>query len=203
MDISELSKGERFPDWQKVYEGPVEKLPWYHQELDADLGLALKAEVGSKGKAFLDLGTGPGTQAIGLAKLGYNVTGSDLSQVAIDKAKKLSDQVRWVQDDILKSKITDQFDYIFDRGCFHTLPPESRSTYVATVKRLLKPNGKLYLKCFSTKQEEWEFGPHRFSPEDIKSIFESSFTVASVKDCEYQGPMESNPKTLFCVLNLN
>ena len=36
----------------------------------------------------LDVSCGIGTQAIGLAKLGYDVTGSDLSPEAIERAKR-------------------------------------------------------------------------------------------------------------------
>jgi len=40
-------------------------------------------------KNFLDLGTGPGTQAMWLAKRGYKVIGSDLSDAAINRAKNV------------------------------------------------------------------------------------------------------------------
>ncbi|MBI1662851.1 MAG: class I SAM-dependent methyltransferase [Nitrosopumilus sp.] len=37
----------------------------------------------------MDLGTGPGTQALELSKIGFKVTGTDISQSAIEKAKKI------------------------------------------------------------------------------------------------------------------
>jgi len=40
-------------------------------------------------KNFLHLGTGPGTQAMWLAKRGYKVIGSDLSDAAINRAKNV------------------------------------------------------------------------------------------------------------------
>ena len=40
-------------------------------------------------KNFLDLGTGPGTQIMWLAKRGYKVIGSDLSDAAINRAKNV------------------------------------------------------------------------------------------------------------------
>lgn len=40
-------------------------------------------------KNFLDLGTGPGTHAMWLAKRGYKVIGSDLSDAAINRAKNV------------------------------------------------------------------------------------------------------------------
>lgn len=44
-------------------------MPWYNEKLDADLENEMKLRKITKGR-FLDLGTGPGTQAIQLAKMG-------------------------------------------------------------------------------------------------------------------------------------
>ena len=71
---------------------------------------------------FLDLGTGPGTQAIQLSKYNFEVTGTDISQSAIEKAKKLSHEIYFLVDDILNSKLADKkFDSIFDRAFFISL----------------------------------------------------------------------------------
>ncbi|MBU0769533.1 MAG: class I SAM-dependent methyltransferase [Proteobacteria bacterium] len=43
--------------------------------------------------AFRDLYTGPSTQAIALLKRGFTVTGTDISESGIKKAKKLSNTV--------------------------------------------------------------------------------------------------------------
>ena len=56
-------------------------MPWYNENLDFDLENELNQRNITKGK-FLDLGTGPGTQAIWLAKRGFKVIGSDLSESA-------------------------------------------------------------------------------------------------------------------------
>ena len=57
--------------------------------LDHDLENELKSKNYGSGN-FLDLGTGPGTQALQLSKFNFKVTGTDISQSAIEKAKKLS-----------------------------------------------------------------------------------------------------------------
>ena len=76
---------------------------------------------------FLDIGTGPGTQALRLSELGFNVTGSDLSEYAIEKARKISNRVNFIVDDILNSKFKEnEFEYVFDRGCFHVLSINDR-----------------------------------------------------------------------------
>src|SRR5574338_509029 len=155
-----------FPDWQNIYateESNVQKLPWFSRELDLDLKQELASRNLRKGK-FLDLGTGPATQALQLSNIGFDVTGADISASAIARAKRLSKEVRFVVDDILESQLDDnQFDYIFDRGCFHVLDPVRRPRYAKKVNTLLVSGGLLFLKTFSVREPS-DYGPHKFTP---------------------------------------
>lgn len=120
----------KFPDWNELYKNqPAESMPWFSSTLDPDLGKALKENRIGSGR-FLDLGTGPGTQAMNLAMIGFSVTGSDISENAIKRARELYRNVEFVVDNILHTKLAGKFDYIFDRGCFHTLAPENRPAYI-------------------------------------------------------------------------
>ena len=65
-------------------------MPWYNERFDSDLERELdQRKIIANGKKFLDLGTGPATQAIWLVKRGFSVIGSDLSEAAINRAKKV------------------------------------------------------------------------------------------------------------------
>ncbi|XYI04052.1 methyltransferase domain-containing protein [Sorangium sp. So ce1128] len=76
---------------------------------------------------------------------------------------------RFLQADILDSRLDDRFDVVFDRGCFHCLPPERRADDVRTLKRLVAPGGLFFLKCFSVLEprgqgrarDEWATWPSR------------------------------------------
>ncbi|WP_437674587.1 class I SAM-dependent methyltransferase [Sorangium sp. So ce131] len=198
-----MNAERNFPDWQELYRTtPNESLPWYHERLDADLEQALERWHVASGRA-LDLGTGPGTQALALAGRGFEVTGSDLSHAAVEKAAALAAErgasVRFVQDDILDSRLAERFDVVFDRGCFHCLPPERRADYARTLGRLVAPGGMFFLKCFSVL-EPWDGGPYRFSPEDIREVFGERFEVLSVHETVYQGTLDSLPRALFVAL---
>jgi 2-polyprenyl-3-methyl-5-hydroxy-6-metoxy-1,4-benzoquinol methylase len=108
MNLSEDEKHE-FPQWEELYqEREIESLPWFNPELDEDLENALD-ELELWGGSALDLGTGPGTQAIHLARRGYNVTATDISSAAIrlarEKAQKQGFEIRWEQDDILDTRL--------------------------------------------------------------------------------------------------
>jgi ubiquinone/menaquinone biosynthesis C-methylase UbiE len=198
---SQLSKD--FPDWETLYKSQkVEAMPWYNEKLDFDLEEELYRRKITSGK-FLDLGTGPATQAIWLAKRGFQVIGSDLSEAAIKRARNIyaaEKDVDFIVDDILNSKLKEnEFDYIFDRGCFHVLSPADRQIYISKIKGVLKDKGILFLKCFSDKEPRQE-GPYRFSQAEIRSLFSKYFIIDSIKETVYQGTLDPLPKALFAVM---
>ena len=192
-----------FPDWETLYKiQKVETMPWYNEILDSDLEDELARRKITNGK-FLDLGTGPATQAIWLAKRGFNVIGSDLSETAIKRANSVyanEKNIDFVVDDILNSKLkANEFDYIFDRGCFHVLLPVDRQRYITKIKQILRNNGILFLKCFSDKERRRE-GPYKFSQDEIMDLFNKHFEMVSIKETVYQGTLDPYPKALFVVM---
>jgi len=194
-----VSDDRQFPNWDSLYldEKMVENLPWFNKDLDKDLQAELDLRNIRNGR-FLDLGTGPATQALRLASLGFDVTGTDISENAIQRAKRTG-RAKFVVDDILDSRLEGKFDYIFDRGCFHVLPVSARAAYVKNVVRILEDRGFLFLKCFSSL-EPASGGPFKFTPDMIRQIFSSEFDLVSVKETEYQGTLNPFPKALFAVM---
>jgi SAM-dependent methyltransferase len=182
-------------------------MPWYNKSLDADLELELDKLKINRG-SFLDLGTGPGTQAVKLFERGFDVTASDLSPTSIRKAsvryhKNTNNKIKFIVDDIINSHLnSNEFDFIFDRGCFHVISPEKRSIYTEDVNRILKVGGLLFLKCFSEKEPLRDTGPYRFSPDVIKKIFEErGFKLQSSRETVYQGTLNPLPRALFAVIS--
>lgn len=198
-----------FPDWETLYKNQeVKSMPWYNESLDPDLELELE-KLKIKNGSFLDLGTGPGTQAIKLFERGFDVIASDLSPTSIHKASiryndKMSNKIKFIVDDIINSHFrNNEFDFIFDRGCFHVIAPEKRSKYTEEVNRILKERGLLFLKCFSEKEPVRNTGPYRFSHDMIRNTFENNgFKVQSIRETVYQGTLNPLPKTLFVVLQV-
>jgi SAM-dependent methyltransferase len=188
------------PDWETLYKSQrVETMPWYNENFDSDLEKELdERKIINNHHKFLDLGTGPATQAIWLAKRGFNVTGSDLSEAAINRARQIyakEKNVNFIVDDILHSELKgNEFDYIFDRGCFHVLLPADRQNYISKIKQILKDNGILFLKCFSDKEPRQE-GPCKFSPDGIRDLFSESFRIDSIKET-----LDPFPRALFVVM---
>jgi SAM-dependent methyltransferase len=196
--------GKDFPDWETLYKSQkIETMPWYNENFDSDLEKELGERKIISDCKFLDLGTGPATQAIWLAKRGFKVMGSDLSEAAINRARKIyanEKSVNFIVDDILDSNLKEnEFSYIFDRGCFHVLSPGDRQKYIRQIKRILKVNGILFLKCFSDKEPMQE-GPYKFSQDEIRDLFNESFRIDSIKETVYQGTLDPFPKALFVVM---
>jgi SAM-dependent methyltransferase len=65
-----------YPDWERSIERQAH-----------DLDAIIRAHWGAGVSSILDAACGIGTQALGLARLGYRVTGSDLSPAAVQRAQ--------------------------------------------------------------------------------------------------------------------
>ena len=98
------------------------------------------------GKKALDVGCSAGGFSMRLKELGFDVVGIDISEKAIDMAKKLSKNIRYYVADITEWKIKEKFDYIF--GMFDLLSfimkKELRIKALKNMIYMLKKGGKIY-----------------------------------------------------------
>jgi len=188
-------------NWETIYKSmKINEMPWYSPELDNDLQDAVD-KLGLKSGTFLDIGTGPATQAHKLAERGFDVTGTDISEDAILLAKQAYTAIEFIQDDILKTKLTKKFDFIFDKGCFHVIDEDKREVYVKNVFNLLNDSGLLFLKCFSDKMPETGKGPHLISEKTIRETFERDFFINEIHDTEFKNDRAPRPpKALFVIM---
>lgn len=112
-----------------------------------------------KGKKALDLGCGSGTTAFTLAKLGFTVTGVDISETAIAMAKDLSEQqnlqINFVVGDILQlEKMNEKFNLIYDSHCLHCIVfDEDRVKVLEEIKKSLVPRGVFVLDTMVTNKD--------------------------------------------------
>lgn len=101
----------------------------------------------------LDLGCGTGTNALTLARHGWQVTGVDFVASAIQQAKAKTRQaglkVDLRQGDVTRLPgIQGPFDLVLDIGCFHCLSPQGRQIYVQNLEQLLSPGGTFLMYAF-------------------------------------------------------
>ncbi len=103
----------------------------------------------------LSLSEGEGRNAVFLATRGLEVVGTDISSVALDKAKKLA-QSRGVE---IETIVADLNTFIPDENYYGSvvsisahLPSKVRSRMYPLVQRSLKPNGVLLFEAYSENQ---------------------------------------------------
>ncbi|MEI7767685.1 MAG: class I SAM-dependent methyltransferase [Phycisphaerae bacterium] len=190
-------------DWARLYqENDPEQLPWFCTELDQDIDKSLRLMKLRKAN-ILDIGSGPGTQTIALADLGHNVLGLDISPAAVRKARRRASQAgvtaKFTAGDITTFAHRQPFDAIIDRGCFHALPANYRMRYLVRVAQLLKPNGWLFLKTFSSREPRSD-GPARFKASEIRLIFRPFFRWEASWGSVFSGTLQTYPKALVCLL---
>jgi thioredoxin reductase/SAM-dependent methyltransferase len=94
----------------------------------------------------LDVGSGEGADALWLAARGWQVTGVDISTVALaraaDHAKAAGEQVRWVHADLTAdAPFEERFDLV--SAHFMHLPPAQREELYARLADLVAPGGTL------------------------------------------------------------
>src|SRR2546428_4013547 len=113
--------------WEGLYAtSDVADLPWYTPNLDPDFERSLAAQ-NLQGSRVLDLGTGPATQAMNLARRGFYVIGTDISPSAIKKAKAASKAagliIELLAGDNLPSQLVESLVAVIrDLGVFLSLP---------------------------------------------------------------------------------
>jgi len=107
----------------------------------------------------LDLGCGTGTNAITLARHGWQVTGIDFAWRAIKVARRKASQAGvnvdlWVGDILNPDNLAGQFDLILDIGCYHSLDTGDQQTYIQNLERFLAPQGKFLMYGFFRGSDE-------------------------------------------------
>ena len=107
----------------------------------------------------LDLGCGTGTNAITLAKNGWDAVGVDFAAKAIKIAQKKANdagvRAKFVLDDVATlKKVTGKFDLILDIGCLHSLSLKDKKRYIINLERLLSDNSYFLAYAFLKQYDE-------------------------------------------------
>lgn len=116
-----------------------------------------------KPSRVLELGCGPGRNAVYMAKQKCEVDAVDVSPVAIEWAQeRASDagvKVNFTCDSIFSLDIEpESYDIVYDAGCFHHIPPHRRLQFMPLIARALKPGGMFGLACMGAKSPEEQGG---------------------------------------------
>jgi SAM-dependent methyltransferase len=173
--------------WIRLYEQTATRdLPWANRGPFSPLVRAVENGWLSPPGPVLDVGCGVGRNAFWLAKRGFRVTGVDIAPGAIAAAESGRESgaqnPRFVVDDLLASALPRAgFRGAVDVGCFHTLPPKTRTAYSASLARLLSPGAPLVL-FWVAREETGSWGPpHRLSVDEVTGALERLFVVDRIE----------------------
>jgi SAM-dependent methyltransferase len=149
--------------WDGFYEDRDKPIPFFANRPDENLVEYLERGL-IRPRRVLELGCGPGRNALFLASRGCSVDAVDLSPAAIAWAAERAAQtgpgaqaVRFHCGDAFELTREDLtgpydlvYDLVYDSGCFHHLPPHRRISYLQLLDRVLAPGGHLGLVCFAS-----------------------------------------------------
>jgi SAM-dependent methyltransferase len=139
-----------YDTWYRSKSSRLERPFYYHHQPrneEAFVRSLLGHHRMAAGSRLIDLGCGNGWYADAFARQGLCVTAVDLSDVAIDYARRThGDRVTWVAHDALTLPYENQFDYAFCH--YFTLfnsadTPADAVAYGRAIMRYLKPGGTL------------------------------------------------------------
>lgn len=109
-----------------------------------------------RSKKILDIGCGTGRHSIELAKRGYNVTGIDLSESQLDRAKELADKigvkVDFIKKDARELDYTESFDLVIMicEGAFPLMETDEMNFKILqNASKALKKDGKIIFTTLS------------------------------------------------------
>ncbi|WP_256106277.1 class I SAM-dependent methyltransferase [Streptomyces sp. ODS05-4] len=181
--------------WDGFYAERDRPVPFFADKPDENLVAALDGGLVRPPGRALDLGCGPGRNAVHLARRGFTVDAVDLSAAAVEwaaqRAREAGVDVRFHTGDAFApagSGLDGPYDLVHDSGFLHHLPPHRRIGYLALLERVLAPGGVLLLTCFApgesgaSERGDAELyaegappGGLAYTPEALRGIF-SGFT---------------------------
>ena len=168
--------------WDASYhDGPA---PW-------DVGqpqpaIVCMASEGGFAGAVLDAGCGTAENALHVASLGLSVLGVDVAETALATARAKADdrgiEVEFASADAFElGRLVRRFEPVLDCGLFHTLVGDERPGYVASLARVTKHDGTLYVLCFS--DDGPDTGPPPIRREELRTAFclSNGWNVAAIE----------------------
>ncbi len=73
------------------------------------------------------------------------------------------------------------FATVVDSGVFHTFDDDLRAEYVASLARVVRPNGVIHLLCFS-EMTPGQAGPRRVTQAELRAAFRVGWRVERIEE---------------------
>lgn len=174
------------PSWNDSY-ASGEPLPWDTGTPDPLLVAMIQSHAIKPGRT-LEVGCGFGTNAIYLADHGFDVVGIDVAPVAIENARaRAHGRCRFETLDFLNEAAPGPpFQFVFDRGCFHTFDEEGeRVRFAQNVAGVLVTAGIWLSLIGSTEGPRRDGGPPRRSAREVMNAIEPALEILELRSGEF------------------
>jgi ubiquinone/menaquinone biosynthesis C-methylase UbiE len=177
--------------WDAAYADESDPPPWVIDEPQPEVVALLERQL--IGGRLLDSGCGTGEHSLLAAANGATVTGVDISQKAVETARRKAED-RGVDVDFAVASMLEPlpfddgvFDTVLDSGVFHSFAGAEQRAYVDNLTRVTRLDGRLHLICFSEHQSgEGEWGPRRITQAEIRAAFADTWSVDEIEPAIYR-----------------
>jgi SAM-dependent methyltransferase len=154
----------------------------------------------------LDVGCGSGHNSIWLTQHEFLVTGVDVSEIALQKAKENAStnnvNCTFLLLDFFEKYIPGlPFNFIFDRGCFHSYDSDQeRIKFAERVAYHLEEAGLWFALVGSTDEPPGGPGPPRRSARDVVIAVEPIFEILSLTASYFESNRPNPPRAWACLM---
>jgi SAM-dependent methyltransferase len=173
-------------EWNERY--VANELPWDSGIASKELIRVLDEEKIMPCRA-VELGCGTGTNSVYLASRGFDITGMDCSPVALEQARKKAaaagSDAKFLEADLCRVNLQlEPFEFIFDRGCYHSVRRVDIAGFLRTLRQFSKP-GTRYLMLAGNANEEGP-GPPRVHEHEIRIDLEGLFEIQFIREFRFE-----------------
>jgi cyclopropane fatty-acyl-phospholipid synthase-like methyltransferase len=198
--------------WDKFYLNRDKKIPFFEYQPDENLRMYFNDNLLQTGKA-LDVGCGNGRNTFFLAENGFDATGLDISKSSIEwtneHKKNQSGTLRFVNQSLFDYKSDkEEFEFIYDSGCFHHINPHNRDKYLSIISNYMKKDGLFSMVCFNLKgganisdydvyKEYSMHGGLGFSEYKLRTLLENHFEILEFREMKEANIVDSFGKSFL------
>lgn len=197
---------DRRAHWEQVWRTKApQQVSWYQPEPSVSLELIEAAGV-AKDSGIIDVGGGTSVLVDRLLDRGYwNLAVLDIAGAAIQASRArlgpLAANVEWHEADVTSFDPPRRYGLWHDRAVFHFLTQSAgRQSYVATLRKTLKPGGAVVIATFAPD------GPPKCSGLDVMRHDEKSlaaelgdgFALLEARRETHRTPWQAEQRFIYC-----